>query len=886
MDTRRWVRWTLGLVVAVLSTAVILLLSEKPSVSTTQAYPPPGAFPMPTSMPYPAPSEVIDPIVPTPPAQVIPPHFTVPPNPTYVPSEFAEMALAYVAQREGLAISVLEAAYEHDALLPVTNQQLRVVTVIDKATENTCQVAINTATGEITEWQAAQANERAARREKYGKLDPLLHERLEGKPPTYEVKVLIRTIPIDFAAIQAELEERYSDVDPLTIPFLVSDSDPELRTQVMDDYYDLLSDAVLQTTRPVAEYLADQGYAVEPSSYLPAVEATLPKAMIEEIANRDDVHTIFLAEIDEQLVLNSAIPTDHAPRVWDEEIDGTGQQIAIVEWDCVGKPNGDQSDWVIVDAERPGCPAYGGHPSRVATAAASFHPTHSGVAPGAHVLSAWRIPADVNDLVASFDWASNHGAGVLNVSTSAEIEHPYMTAIDWAVDWYRRYRNAYVTVVAAAGNHGGYVGTPGKAYNVITVGGTDDRNTAGWSDDIMWDEEDGVYASAWMDPASGGGMLGVREKPDLVAVAANLEGPGSGSTIYGYPPGTSHATAQVSGLASLVLHQSSRWNPYNQFATKAVLMVSATNNISDAMVHGDDGDWHDGASAINAEAAVEIAEHITFGDICYEPCYGHAILSDEVFGASISGNMLQGQPLDIGQLWATKGEYVRVATQWFSDSADPYYGPDDLMMRLWTQIVDSNGDVVAESQLAEPAHLLGFYAQITGSYTVRLRQLWASNEQTINPLGWAWTRIRPYDATYVAHQAPACVDVGFGSTIGVQLTVRNEGYVEWVASYERLGYRWYTGHPPVGDPIAENSDVASFGSPLFWYGDVEGASLSVPVPTGVPPGLYTLQWDMVSHQANGDVYWFSEQFADEPLDIPVILGDPCQEFYLPSMRQE
>jgi len=207
-------------------------------------------------------------------------------------------------------------------------------------------------------------------------------------------------------------------------------------------------------------------------------------------------------------------------------------------------------------------------------------------------------------------------------------------------------------------------------------------------------------------------------------------------------------------------------------------------------------------------------------------------------------------------------------------------------MQLRTEVVAPSGVTVAFSELQEPAHLLGFYAQETGIYTLMVYQAEASGEENHNHLGWAWTRIRPYDATYPKHEAPACVDYVPGSTFDVELTVRNEGYVEWVASYERLGYRWYEGYPPVGAPVAENPDVTSFGSPLFWYGDVEDVSVAPQMPAGVSPGLYTLRWDMVSHQAGGAEYWFSEQFADEPLDIPIILGSSCHAVYLPLVLRE
>jgi hypothetical protein len=775
-----------------------------------------------------------------------------------------------VFQHHGRPVGLLEAINEYEMLLPLTSQTVRVVTILDKETDHIFLVAVNLENGETKDLVEAKADEMAAREMKYGKLDPMLYERLDGQPGEFEICVLIRVAPIDFATVYTELQARHPEADPESLPFLVVNSDSD---QILNDYRSLLSEAILGKKQPLVEYLSSQDLAVSTSSFLPAVQVTLKKEMIEEIANREDVQYIFLGESNEQLVLDSAIPSAHAPEIWDTGVDGSGELIAIVEFNCVGKPGGDPPDWVAVDGERPpACPGYDDHPSRIATAAASFHDTHPGIARGAHVLSAWRISGDANDMINSFIWASTEGAQILNMSTSYESGTPDLLYLDWAVDYHLRHYQPFVTIVVGAGNLGGYVGSPGKAYNVITVGGTDDMNSARWSDDTMWG------FSAWEDPASGDGVLDIREKPDIVAVAANLEGTGSGSTINAYPFGTSYATAQVSGLVALILQHSSGWEPYNQFAMKAILMASATNNIVDSPVCSDADDCRDGAGAINARAAIEIASNVNqpFGSTCDAPCYGYHNLSDDVFN---------GQPLDIGSLWAVAGEQIRVATQWFSDPAS-VNGPDNLNMVLQTEIVAPSGSVVALTQLQEPAHLLSFYAQENGVHTIRVRQLGPSGENNPNHLGWAWTRIRPYDATYPKYEVPACVEYVSGSTFDVGLTVRNEGYVEWSASYERLGYRWYEGYPPMGAPVAEDSDVTSFGSPLFWYGDVEDVSAAPQMPTGVSPGLYTLRWDMVSHQAGGAEYWFSEQFADEPLDIPIILGSSCHAVYLPLVLRE
>ena len=67
----------------------------------------------------------------------------------------------------------------------------------------------------------------------------------------------------------------------------------------------------------------------------------------------------------------------------------------------------------------------------------------------------------------------------------------------------------YCTIVAGSGNNkNGYVASQALAYNVIAVGGIDDKNTPSWSDDEMWNEA-ALYGSSYVNPVDG------REKPKL-----------------------------------------------------------------------------------------------------------------------------------------------------------------------------------------------------------------------------------------------------------------------------------------------------------------------------------------------------------------------------------
>ncbi len=121
-----------------------------------------------------------------------------------------------------------------------------------------------------------------------------------------------------------------------------------------------------------------------------------------------------------------------------------------------------------------------------------------------------------------------------------------------------------VHVAASAGNRDlcsdGRVQSPGTAWNVVTVGGIDDRNTAAWSDDAIW------TGTCYGDPPGG------TFKPEISAPAVCVQIVGSsclGSTA------TSIAAPQVAGTLGVIIGI----NPGELRAwpekTKAILLAAA-----------------------------------------------------------------------------------------------------------------------------------------------------------------------------------------------------------------------------------------------------------------------------------------------------------------------
>jgi serine protease AprX len=193
-----------------------------------------------------------------------------------------------------------------------------------------------------------------------------------------------------------------------------------------------------------------------------------------------------------------------------------------------------------------------------------------GVAPEARILSVKTAgadgAADVSNILAAIQWVvsfkDRYNIRVLNLSLGTDSTQDWRTdPLNYAVE---RAWAAGMTVVVAASNEGPNPGTITKPADdpwVITVGATDDRGTAGLSDDRLPD-------FSGRGPTAHG-----LAKPDLAAPGAHvvsLRAPGS--TIdtrfpwyvdgsYRQGSGTSMATGVVSGAVALMLQANPGFSP-------------------------------------------------------------------------------------------------------------------------------------------------------------------------------------------------------------------------------------------------------------------------------------------------------------------------------------
>jgi hypothetical protein len=488
------------------------------------------------------------------------------------------------------------------------------------------------------------------------------------------------------------------------------------------------------------------------------VAATLTRAEIEKIANHPLVGEVYLLEDESAPAADIATATSRFFAAWQQGLHGNGMRIAIVEGENGGTNiNATAASCLNIIARMNASYPDRDHISRVAAVASCNNSTLPGAARGANILDG-GFDTSNNPGQAFTDalvWAvQTQTVDVVNVSwstwptdnpTSTQLQFADRVADHWA-------RALWKTVVVAAGNstsaHNTTVSSPGKGFNVLTVGNINDSNTARWSDDEIWS------TSSFINPATG------VEKPEVAAPGTLI------NTVVGCPnppnehfcTGTSFAAPQVAGLAALMMQ---RHNDLRQWpsAVKAIIMASAVHNVEGDRRLSD----RDGAGSIDAALAVSTASIRDTGTTCTQPCW---------WGIEpASAPAPNGGHID-RFISVTRGERIRIVSSWLSVAAGPStnYGADALAINYnlhiylpshnpsWDPPYVSSASATSNSEIVE------FVAPETGNYRIRIYRL-SNDPDNTNRLGIAWTK----QATYLP-------DVrGSNSGWTSNITIRNDG---------------------------------------------------------------------------------------------------------------
>jgi subtilisin family serine protease len=263
---------------------------------------------------------------------------------------------------------------------------------------------------------------------------------------------------------------------------------------------------------------------------------------------------------------------------------GAGAVVAVVDSgvlashaDLAGRLLGGR-DFVGGDATPNDENGHGTHATGIVVANARNGVGVSSVAPGATVLPLRVLGADgsgtVDDVVAGIDYASTHGADVINLSLGEDVpiggtSSEFSEAIDRALD-------RGVIVVAASGNNGLPVcEQPSGRGRLLCVGSVDRRSMRSFFSS---------FGQGLGLVAPGGSGLPVPGE-DVLSTA--------GDGGYEEMAGTSQAAPHVAGVAALLVSRGVR----GQAAANRILATAR-----DAGPPGPDPEY--GAGIVNARAAV------------------------------------------------------------------------------------------------------------------------------------------------------------------------------------------------------------------------------------------------------------------------------------------
>ena len=555
------------------------------------------------------------------------------------------------------------------------------------------------ADGRTVDVEKLLAGDRATQRERFGVLDPTLAQYLAKAPDGERVPVAIWLVEPE----RALGERPVGKADVATIDRLLQARSAQRAAEVAG------------VTEPWLARLREFDREARASTTSPLVWATVPVALVRELADDERIDTIY-GDLEkggpETNLSRLVVGADFAPAAG---LNGSGVQVGVVESggladtanpfhtiersDAGGSCGG-------VTAHATGVTGVIGAQAGTRTVISPFFPWPALSVSSALIgfASASRISVgswcSTGDNRTRLDSAADWGARVINNSYFTDTTG-VVTANDRHADGivHDRWR----LVVKSAGNRGGgdnRVTSPGLGYNVLAVGNVNLGGTSARADDVM------AATSSFADPTS---TNGDREKPELAAPGTNIQMLSSGFPFAGQTSsGTSFASPMVTGSAARLVQRKPFLGVWPE-QLRAILMASAVRNV--------EGDTRlsdvDGAGMIAVNSAVRILD---------DNRHGGERVDCATFGSSKTV-----ATVELGQ-----EQRLRAAISWTTDpSASDHANRPSADLDLQ---VRGPGGSVFSSSFDNTSEIVDMRAPQAGSYEIRVINFRCARSTFV---GWA-----------------------------------------------------------------------------------------------------------------------------------------------------
>ncbi|MGH2445154.1 MAG: S8 family peptidase [Candidatus Limnocylindria bacterium] len=648
-----------------------------------------------------------------------------------------QAAIEQLAREQGGAPSDFEVVNERQATTR-TGETLSALKLVDRRTGEIHSVYRDAsgASGGITVLDAARQESAASLTVMELKADAPLRAAVSAAPVSRSLRVAM-WLDADTGTAEDAVRAKHPEVRWLAGRPLVDDLETirGLRAELWE-----ARRAVYAAAADALRAQVDQagGSIAYVSTSAPLVFVDVPAGGVQTLAARADVLSLGLEGTwGEQM--SSAGPTVGANWTSGSADQGNGVRVGVVEYQNV-RNSGDMSGQVVRSYSTTGSLSYGtgggDHPTWVAGAVAS-RGSYAGVAPGADIVSASTggySPSLATDraIIQAADWSvapSGGDADIVNASigqdtaTGAEEARRYFDSISWEDGR---------LVVAASGNHGTFgnwdVVSPGTGYNVLTIGGVNDRGTAATGDDRLWYGSNGA---AYRDRTDAGyNSHGDYNKPNVSAPSVSVR---TANGIIG--DGTSVASPIVAGIAAQLVARRPSLAAWPE-GTRALIMAGAFRRTP--MPSGGISTDHEGVGTASALWSNRIL-----------------VNGDGLYGGYDIGAMSAGQTF-VREINVAAGQRVRAALAWSSHTSGSSNTnkSNTLASDLDLRVIAPNGSVAGSYSWDNPYEVVDITATTAGTLRIEIRH--DRFEASEEPFGLAWALSGPF---FDADASPFLADI-------------------------------------------------------------------------------------------------------------------------------